>query len=145
MKNFEGVYKNSAPVIVRVGDLDFLGHVTNPVYQVYFLEGLVSYTYYVLGADGFDHDPNWVMATNTIEYLSPILLTSSVKVETRVTALGTKSFKLQQQIVNLVSGEIHARCACTLVCFSGAAQKSVPIPDRWRQRVMAHDVGVESA
>ena len=143
MTNFEGVYKNSAPIIVRANDLDFLGHVTNPVYQVYFLEGLVNYGHYVLGVTGFPPDATWVMATNTIEYLSPILPTSSVKVETRVIALGKKSFKLQQQIVNLVSGEIHARCVCTLVCFSGADQKSVLIPDKWRQRIMAHDVGVE--
>ena len=143
MINFEGVYKNSAPIIVRMGDLDFLGHVTNPVYQVYFLEGFVSYIHYVLGVEKLTPDPNWVMVTNTIEYLTPIFLTSSVKVVTRGAALGKKSFKLQQQIVNLASGEIHARCTCTLVCFSGSAQRSISIPEEWRQKIVAHDNGVE--
>jgi acyl-CoA thioester hydrolase len=129
------------PMQVRFNDLDFLGHVTNAVYQFYYNQAGTQYCDSVILQKHPEpgEEDTIVMATITIDYLKSILYNSSIAVEARVAAIGRKSFAFASQIIDLDSGEVYSRANWTEVCFSRSRQKSIPLPELWRQRIMAFE------
>jgi acyl-CoA thioester hydrolase len=127
------------PMQVRFNDLDFLGHVTNAVYQFYYSQAGTQYFNNIILQKRPVGDEAIVMATITIDYLKSVLYNSPIAVETRVCAIGRKSFSFASQIIDLDSGELYSKARWVEVCFSRSRQETLLLPEQWRQRIMAFE------
>ncbi len=132
-------YYHRTPIQIRFNDIDQLSHVTNSVYQQYFDLGKLKYFNEVL-----QEKMNWeveglVLASITIDYLIPIRMWDKVEVLSKVYEIGNKSLKMRQEIYNNTTGEIDAVSRAVMVCFSNAAGRSIPIPQRWRELILSFE------
>ena len=144
MLDFTGTFKHSKALLVRLTDLTPLGFAFNYVHQVFFVAGFVDYTDTILLIGQNGRDPYWVVAKNTVEFYEPIFLDTQVRVETRIPALGRKSFIFEQQIVGEQDDKIHSRNQAVMVCYSGGLNKSIAVPDLWRVNVYQYEEKVVS-
>jgi YbgC/YbaW family acyl-CoA thioester hydrolase len=127
------------PIQIRFADLSFLGHVNSAVYQIYYVQAGVYYFDNVLWQKSPVEDEAIMMASITIDYLQPIFYNSSIAVETRIAAIGHKSFQHSSRVIDLNRGAIYSQARSTSVCFSRSRQKSIPIPELWRRRILAFE------
>ncbi len=124
------------PIQIRFNDIDQLAHVTNSVYQQYFDLGRLHYF-----TDVLQEKMNWeieglVLASITIDYLTPIRMWDEIEVLTKTCEIGNKSLKMRQEIRNTSTREIAATSKAVMVCFSSTSGKSQPIPIRWREKIL---------
>jgi acyl-CoA thioester hydrolase len=137
----EVVFKSKLPIQVRFNDVDIMGHVSNTVYQNYFDSGKVDYFDQVI--PDLDYMKTTIVGASVkIDYLKPIFMKTRILVETRVAVLGHKSLTVEHRLVDEHTGEILSTCSAVLVCFSIKDQISIPIPEHWRQSILAYDEGV---
>ncbi len=131
-------FKNVLRIQVRFSDVDMMGHVSNTIYQTYYDSGKVNYF------DEVKLDMDFVNigvvgASVSIEYLKPIFMKTRILVKSRVSVLGHKSMTMEHQLVNEQTDEILSTCKAVLVCFAIKDQVSIPIPQHWRDNILAYD------
>ena len=73
-------------------------------------------------------------ATST-SYLGQVRMHDPVRVTTTCERVGTKSLTLFQQL--LAGGEVRSESRSVMVVFDFARQRSEPVPDAWRERLLA--------
>jgi len=134
-------FKNILPIQVRFSDVDMMGHVSNTVYQTYFDSGKLSYFEAVIPEMDFI-TIGIVGASIHIEYLMPIFIKTRILVETRVAAIGTKSLTMEHRLVDEHTQEVLSTCRAVMVCYRIKEQQSLPIPQAWRERILAYDENV---
>lgn len=133
---------HSLPIQVRFNDIDMLGHVTNSVYQQYFDLGKMNYFEDVLGERMDFRTEGLIVATLTINFFSSVKLYDDVEVRTKVTRLGNKSLDVLQEIFDKTTGNTIAECKSVMVGFKGKSEESIPVPDRWRTKIIAFETDV---
>ena len=106
------------PIQKRFSDVDPFQHVNNVSQQMYFDVGKMEFYEKVLGAEVLLADLR--------------ILTVSTSTCERV---GTKSLTLFQQL--LAGGEVRSESRSVMVVFDFARQRSEPVPDAWRERLLA--------
>jgi acyl-CoA thioester hydrolase len=123
---------------VRLNDVDILGHVSNTVYQNYYDTGKTEYFDHIL--PDLDYINIGVVGANiNIDYLVPIYLKYKISVVTRISVLGTKSFTMEQRLVNHDSCEVLSSGSAVLVCYDVINKCSQPIPEHWRKAIIEHE------
>lgn len=137
----EPVFKSILPIQVRFNDVDIMGHVSNTVYQSYYDSGKVDYFDKVMPDMDFVNI-GVVGASVKIDYLKPIFMRTRILVETRVAVLGNKSLTMEHRLVDECTNEVLSTCMAVLVCYSIKEMVSIPIPERWRNNILAFDEGV---
>ena len=122
---------------LRFNDIDLLGHVNNTVYGNFFDGGRFDYFRDVVNVNKFNNDLWIVLATNSVDYLQPIVLDDKIIIETKITKLGTKSMEMIQQIAILKDENrlISTMSTSVLVCFSLVENKSVNMPEDWKRLI----------
>ncbi len=121
---------------VRSTDVDADGIVNNAVYYQYQEEGrvkmLLGMSLLGEGHKSIDGDRFFTIAENGCRFLAPTRWPSRVVVETRVTEVRSRSFRLEYLIADAASGEVKSEGYSAQVWLdaSGAA---VPIPDGARK------------
>ncbi len=133
---------HSHHIQIRFNDIDQLGHVTNSVYQQYFDLGKMAYFNHVLQERMEFQTEGLIVVTLTINFLSSVKLYDDIEVRTKVTRLGNKSLDLLQEIFDKTSGEPVAECKSVMVGFKGETEESIPVPDRWRKKIMDFETDV---
>ena len=67
------------------------------------------------------------------DFFVQIRMEDSVEVVTRIESIGEKSLTIAQSIM---CGETEcSRSRTVMVCYDAESQKSVPVPDQWREYV----------
>lgn len=122
------------PVQQRVSDVDPFMHVNNVAQQDYFDVGKVDYYRQVLGAEVLSGDLRIVTASTSTSYRGQVRLYDDVRVTTVCEKVGNKSITLFQQL--LVGGEVRSESRSVMVVFDFVAQRSEPVPDAWRERLL---------
>jgi len=135
-------YFHSHPIQIRFNDIDQLGHVTNSVYQQYFDLGKMTYFNHVLQERMDFQTEGLIVVTLTLNFLSSVKLNDEVVVRTKVTKLGNKSLDIQQEIFDKTTGENVAECKSVMVGYNGEAEESIPIPNRWRRKIVEFETDV---
>lgn len=125
------------PIQVRYGDLDPQGHVNNARYLTYMEQGRVAYVHH-LGLWEGDSFLNLgiIMADVHVTFKAPILWGQSLRVGVRISRLGNKSLHSEYVIEDSQTGAVLAEGSSVLVAFDYRAGRTIPIPDRWRRRIM---------
>ncbi|MDY6799761.1 MAG: thioesterase family protein [Bacteroidota bacterium] len=127
------------PVQIRFNDFDILKHVNNSVYQNYFDLARSNYIEKVFKEKMQWHTNGLILAKVTLEFIHPILVDEKIEVVTKIYHLGNKSLKMFQQIIDTESNEVKAACDSVMVAYNGSAEKPHPIPQKWREKIIAFE------
>jgi acyl-CoA thioester hydrolase len=133
-----GEFRHAIELTARFGDVDMLGHVNNAQYITYVEEARIQYVRDVLGWDGTPATLGLIVARIAIDYLLPIYAGQQVRVFTRCTRLGNKSFDL----AHLMSREdvLASKIETTLVAYDAMTEQSHVIPEARRQDIIAYEL-----
>jgi acyl-CoA thioester hydrolase len=124
------------PIEVRYGDLDPQGHLNNAKYLTFFEQARVAY---MIELGLFTKDQSFmelgvIVADAHIAYLAPIYFGQNIRVGVHVAQLGTKSMTWEQNIVNADTRKELAKGEVVIVTYDYKEEKTVPIPQEWRER-----------
>ncbi|MDJ0931428.1 thioesterase family protein [Breoghania sp.] len=114
---------------IRYGDTDRQGHVNNAVFST-FLETGRAEILYAEEARRHCQGASFVIATLTLEYLSPLFWPGTVTIETIVMRVGTSSIELSQRI--LQDGTHAASGRTVIVQVDDATEKGKPLSDEMK-------------
>ncbi len=120
------------PLQVRYRDLDALGHVNNAVYLSYLELARVHYIEQRIGPIR-PQDYTFVIARIEIDFLRPLHLGDAPTVGLKPIRVGRSSFTFGYCLVETRQGQAIARAQSVQVYIAPQAQRSRPLPPRWRQ------------
>ncbi|MBM7842329.1 acyl-CoA thioesterase [Herpetosiphon giganteus] len=123
------------PIEVRFRDLDGLGHVNNAVYLTYFETLRLQFAIELLGAVELADVP-FILGEATVRYLMPVFFGDQLQGSVEVSRIGTKSFTMLYTLKR--GNEIVTQGSTELIWFDFKSQRSVPIPDSFRQQVATY-------
>ena len=111
-----------------------MGHVNNAVYLSYFEQARIEHFGELVGKNWDWKTEGTLLARNEVDYKVPVLLHDSPQIEVWVSHMGTKSMEVSYRIIKDVKGE---EVVCTtgksvIVCFNYETQKTIPVPEKWR-------------
>jgi len=116
-----------------------LRHVNNTVYQNYFDSARFDYFKDVVGVNKF-RDNEWVvLATITIDYITPIFREDTLTVYTKIPKIGTKSLTMLQRIYAIDKNGnkcLRTNTSSVLVAYDLIKEKPIPIPEQWKKRIL---------
>ena len=123
------------PIEVRYGDLDPQGHLNNAKYLTYFETARVHYFIHLglFTKDQSFMDLSEILAEARVTFHAPVQFGMPIKVGVHISKLGNKSMTMEQNIVHAESGEVLASGQVILVPFDYHQNKTIPIPDAWRE------------
>ncbi|MDR3188670.1 MAG: acyl-CoA thioesterase [Prevotellaceae bacterium] len=127
------------PIQIRFSDVDCFKHVNNAVYWSYFDVGRMDYLHRLLADDFELHDETVILVHVEADYKVQTRLKDSIAVRTRITGVGERSIKMQQEVINTQTGNVHASSVSVLAGFSKTLQKSIPIKPEWRSKIEAFE------
>ena len=119
------------PIQKRFSDVDPFQHVNNVSQQMYFDVGKMEFYEKVLGAEVLLADLRILTVSTSTSYLGQVRMHDPVRVTTTCERVGT----LFQQL--LAGGEVRSESRSVMVVFDFARQRSEPVPDAWRERLLA--------
>lgn len=124
------------PIQIRFSDIDPFQHVNNVAQQMYFDLGKTEYYRNVLGGgEALFGKLRIVTASTSTSYLGQVRMYDTVRVTTTCERVGNKSLTLFQQLK--VGDEVRSESRSVMVVFDFETQRSEPVPDDWRQRMLA--------
>ena len=126
------------PIEVRYGDLDPQGHVNNAKHLTYFEQGRIAY---MIELGLFTRDQSFmevgvILADIHIVYHDPIYFGQTIKVGVHAARLGNKSMTWEQNILDADTGKELAKGEVVMVTYDYRAEKTIPIPQAWRERIL---------
>jgi acyl-CoA thioester hydrolase len=134
-------YKHRVAIQMRFSDVDGFGHVNNGVVQEYYDLGRMYYMRDVLGwLPGISKNDDQLVVVHTkTDFVNQILLGQPIEVWTNVYALGNKSLKMSQQIVDKTTETPLSICDSVMAGFRRSKGVSFRIPDEWRQAIISFE------
>ena len=125
------------PQEVAFRDLDVFGHVNNAVHLTYIENARIAYAQDVLGIDSLD-GLLLIVASVKIDFRSRANLGETLEVGARASRVGTKSFDLDHEVRG-PDGRLVAEAQTTLVAFDYGNDRTMPVPDEWRERIESYE------
>ena len=125
------------PIEVRYGDLDPQGHLNNSKYLTYFEQARVQYFIHLgmFTENESFMDLSEILAEVRVTFHAPVQFGMPIKVGAHISKLGNKSMTMEQSIVHVETGEVLATGEVILVAYDYHAEKTVLIPDEWREKI----------
>ena len=141
--HFMPEYKFFHPTEVRYGDLDPQGHVNNAKYLTYFEQARV---YYLIHLGLFSKDQSFmdiglIVADIHIAYHAPTHYGDEIKTGVRTKKIGGKSIIVEQAVVDAKTEKEMAKGEVVMVTYDYRAQKTIPVPDNWREIITKFENG----
>lgn len=130
---------------VRFSDVDVYGHVNNVKYFEYYQEARIEFIRSLVPEGGTmtlfeaSSTERQVVARIDVDYRRPLLFRPEpYLVETWVTRIGTSSYDLACRIVDAPGddGTVYSNAEVRLVAFDLTTQRSRPLGDLERQRLV---------
>ncbi|MFL5753541.1 MAG: acyl-CoA thioesterase [Bacteroidia bacterium] len=131
-----GSFKHSSAIQIRFADADLAGHVNNAVILSYFETARVAFLDEMIGKENDWKSRSLILARTEVDYLKPIYLNDDIKVYSRISRIGSKSFTMENLLVKTDQGkEIPAaRASFVLVCMDYIKKQTIEIPPAWKQK-----------
>lgn len=135
-------YRYCQTLEVRFGDTDMFGHVNNAKFLTYMEHARLLYFEDVIGGDRKAGKESVILAEVTCTYELPLFFKDVVDVWVRVARLGNKSFDQEYQLIRQ-DGALAATGYAVLVAYDYHEGQAIPIPDAWRERVVAYEPALD--
>lgn len=132
-------FHHRLPLQIRFSDVDVLGHVNNTVYLAFYDTGKAGYMTSVLGRKISWKEVDTVIANINCSFIAPIFFGEQIEVLTRCEGIGDKSFRLEQVIREITTGQIKSTCKTVMVCFEPKTQTSCHVSEEWRQKLTSFE------
>jgi acyl-CoA thioester hydrolase len=128
------------PIDVRYADLDPQGHVNNAKYLTYLEQARIGYISQLgLWNGGSFLEVGIILADAHLVFRAPVLFGQKVRVGVRVSRLGNKSLDMEYRLEDAGSGQELASGSTVLVAYDYRAERTIPIPDDWRQAIASFE------
>ena len=124
------------PVQMRFTDIDMLGHLNNNVYLSFMDLAKVNY-FSTVGMDW--RSLKAVVVHIGCDFYSPSYFNESLEVWTQVTSVSTHSFKMEQRIVNGVTGQTKCVGHTVMAGFDPATAKGQALDREWVKAVEQYE------
>ena len=112
----DSIFKHSSPLQLRYVDMDTFGHINNANYLTYFEEARIKYLDDIIGWDYGWSKEGIIMARAEIDFILPAFFKDKLKIYTRCSHLGNKSFSLEYKMIkNENDAEIILATGSTVV------------------------------
>lgn len=134
----EVTFRHTLPVQLRFNDIDQLGHVNNSVYFAFYDMAKVNYFSAVSPQLNAGRETGLVIANVNANFFLPVYLHDEISVQTVTRAIGNKSLKLLQRIVD-ANGAVKASCETVLVRIDFRTGQTCEIPASWREAIAAYE------
>jgi len=138
MEKEEMAFHHQMPAQLRFSDIDQFGHMNNSVYFSLFDMCKTRYFIDVLGQHIFD-SLGIVVAHIDANFLAPIFYPDEIVLQTTITHLGTKSFRLFQRAINKRTKEVKCECNTVMVFFDTVHNHSIPMPESFKQKIAEYE------
>ena len=137
------LYRFCVPIPIRYDDIDAQRHLNNVAYFVFMQQARLEYLREVGLWSGADFQAvGMILREATCSYLAPAYLGETVKVWTRVSYLGNKSFRFEYR---LQTGRDVAWGHSAQVCYDWMQGQSISMPDEWREAIVAYEPALRVA
>lgn len=117
--------------------MDSIGHVNNAIYFRYIETGRISY-FDAIGATaglaGGGEGP--ILADIQCSFIGQLHYPAQIDIGTRTAKIGTKSFTVEAGIFRAGEDKPVATSTGVVVWFDYVSQRTAPLPDALRQRVL---------
>ncbi|MGZ3874862.1 MAG: acyl-CoA thioesterase [Mucilaginibacter sp.] len=132
-------YKFKTPIAIRFSDIDAVGHVNNAIYLTYFEVARFNYWREIIDWNLREHGV--IVGRSEVNYLKPITLEDEIFCYVRTTRIGNSSFDMMHLLVRTTPDgeEICTTGKTVCISYDYAANKSVPIPNKERQKMIEYD------
>jgi acyl-CoA thioester hydrolase len=128
------------PIEVRYADLDAQRHVNNACYLTFMEQARLRYIQSLGLWNGADFDAiGVILVEQSCTYKAPITYVQPIHVGVRVIRLGNKSLELAVSIRDRDTDQEMAVGRTVLVAYDYLADKTQPIPERWREIIKAYE------
>ncbi len=127
-------------VETRWSDMDEMHHINNAVYLTYFEQARVYYFHEACQWDW--KNDGAILASANINYIVPLRFPEAAYIYVRTARLGTKSIDLEYAIVRENedgSQTLMNVGSTTMVAFDYKTQKSIPLPEYIKERLLAYE------
>lgn len=131
-------FKHSLPIQLRFNDVDKFGHVNNTVYFSFYDLGKTEYFASVCPNVSWEKD-GIVVVHIEANFLDQIYGADNIAVQTAVTEIGTKSFKLTQQVIDVETQEVKCICHSIMVAFDLEKHESKPLEAEWIEAICQYE------
>jgi acyl-CoA thioester hydrolase len=120
---------------IRFRDLDALGHVNNAVYFTYFEEGRKNFSKAVFQVKS-PSDFAFIMAHIRCDYLRPVKMSDSVKLQMWVQNIGRKSFGFGYKLVDHADDTlVYAAGESIQVCYDYSTSRSIEVTTDMKKKL----------
>lgn len=123
----EHPFRHVTDIQTRFTDLDLLGHINNNVYFSFMDLGKVEYINAVSGGTMSVRDIRSVIVNISCDFYEPSYFNEPLQVWTAVTNVGTRSFVIEQRIVNAETGSTKCIGRTTLAGFDPATARGADL------------------
>ncbi len=137
----DDLFRFSTSLEVRWRDLDPMGHVNNAVYFTYLEQTRVHYLRELEVVPGDPSGIGFILAEASCQFKSPLGLGERVTIYTRVSELRNSSFIFEYRMEG-EDGRLAATARSAQVCYDYPDQRPIPIPDEWREAIIAYEPGL---
>lgn len=131
-------FNHSLPLQIRFNDVDKFGHVNNTVYFSFYDLGKTNYFDTVCPNVNWEKDAIMVVHIE-VDFLDQIFATDNIAVQTAVTEIGNKSFRLAQRLVDQRTGSVKCFCNCVMVAYDLKEHASKALNPEWVQAICAFE------
>lgn len=131
-------FRHHEPVQLRFNDIDVLGHLNNTVYFSLFDTGKALYMKEVGLRKSGQSRPDTVIANINCTYLKPVVYDDSIFVLTRCSNIGSKSYTLQQLLVD-ADGDVRAMCETVMVRFDQTTGQTTEVTAEERRMIEEYE------
>jgi acyl-CoA thioester hydrolase len=126
------------PIHVRFRDIDGMGHVNNAVFFSYFAEGRLAFFQKISNSTDFSTF-SFILAHISCDYLRPVTLNTKLLLEIWVKNIGSKSFGLGYNLVDLSNESIaYAKGESVQVFYDYGENKPIAISAALKQKLIEH-------
>ncbi|KIU52791.1 MULTISPECIES: thioesterase family protein [Pseudomonas] len=134
-KGFETVIE------IKYRDTDSMGHVSSPIYYDYMQHAYLCYMHHLLQLPKSEKLPH-IMVRSECDYLKQAMYGETLVVSSAVVKFGTKSFEIEHTMRRQDdTHEVVARAKSYHVMFDYDKQATVPVPQAFKDQVLAFQEG----
>ena len=129
--------KHRTEIQLRFSDCDMLQHVNNAKYPTFMEVARVQYVNDVVEPFRSWDETGIMLAAYTMDFKIPVYYTDKLFVDTYITSIGTKSFKMEYDfVVETDTGEIiKAHGTTVMVYYHYKNLQTLPVPALWREMI----------
>lgn len=126
----EITFHHTLPIQLRFNDVDKFGHVNNAVYFSFYDLGKTDYFSSV--CPGVDWEKDGIVVVHIeADFVAQIFGSDRIAVQTAVTEIGKKSFRLMQRVIDLNTHEVKCIGTSVMVAFDLEKHQSKPLTEEW--------------